>query len=121
VTSTLTPEATRRVLSREEQEQIRRLLDAGHTRASVARWFSVPQETVRALHRAWGRGVRADGCHECRFDPGVCDLHQVPPVCVCDEPTPGWMNECGSCRRPYGPLFAEVRQAWRDHLAGRAT
>jgi hypothetical protein len=55
-------------------------------------------------------------CSACAACLGyACDNH-APPACVCDTPAQGWMNECATCHRPYGPRFAAVRAAWREHL-----
>lgn len=69
-------------------------------------------------------------CGTCIHDPGYCEAHQVPPVCVCDQPdeTPGCqrcnhrhlLGTCHRCHRPVGERFATIRRAWREHLSREA-
>ena len=75
------------------------------------------------------RRARVVACRQCGADfsastsavvycsNGCVAGYNGPPVCVCDEPEPGWAGlECARCRRPYGPGLADVRAAWRARL-----
>lgn len=69
-----------------------------------------------------GQLHRFNGCPTCTTT-GACDDHQVPPVCVCDQPAPDPIGECQRCLRPYKPQvpgFNECRDAWIAQLAREA-
>ena len=63
-------------------------------------------------------------CPGCYHGVHFCDDHGVPPVCICDTPTPLGGGECTTCHRPYKPEVPEFdacREAWRTHLLQEAT
>ncbi len=96
-----------------------------HTCGQCERRFSrrSPSEEFCSLLcvRRQQYGVAVAGCLACERGKAVgCDLHQVPPVCVCDLPAPDSNDECSSCKRPYAPVYLLLREAWRTHLQGAA-
>ena len=62
---------------------------------------------------------RSLGCGTCAFGDGLCDDHEVPPVCVCTQPHPDGIGQCRVCLRPYKttvPGFDACRDAGVAHL-----
>lgn len=61
------------------------------------------------------------GCKTCWINRGECDDHQVPAVCICDQPKTNRLGECQTCLRPYKPEvpgFDACREAWQRQMEG---